>query len=258
MAASAPAILGLAICVQIAITVAGTGIAWAASCPVGHDKLLQTLKASVKPTGGPSNGGLDNNEWAAVVTRDGTICAVAYSGNAVGDQWPASRGIAAEKANTANGVSLDGVAVSTANLYAQSQPGGYLYGTSATNPPNPAVLYAGDPASFGSATDPMMGKALGGVVAFGGGLALYDDKGVVGGLGVSGDTPCADHNVAWRTRKALGLDKVRSGLNHQKNDAILYDIGPNGKSTSGFGHPICGGQEPDIAQQIGAGSGHGG
>jgi uncharacterized protein GlcG (DUF336 family) len=41
-------------------------------------------------------------------------------------------------------------------------------------------------------------------VAFGGGLALYDDNGVIGGLGVSGDTPCADHNVAWRMRDALG------------------------------------------------------
>jgi uncharacterized protein GlcG (DUF336 family) len=31
---------------------------------------------------------------------------------------------------------------------------------------------------------------------FGGGLALYDDQGIVGGLGVSGDSACADHNVA--------------------------------------------------------------
>jgi hypothetical protein len=141
MAIRVPAILAVAICVQLAVAAEATS-ARAASCPVTHDKLLQTLKASVKPTGGPSNGGLDNNEWAAVIARDGMICAIAYSGNAVDDQWPASRAIAAEKANTANGMSLDGVAVSTANLYAQSQPGGYLYGTGATNPANPAVLYA--------------------------------------------------------------------------------------------------------------------
>jgi hypothetical protein len=104
----------------------------------------------------------------------------------------------------------------------------------------------------------MVGKMPGGIIAFGGGLALYDEKGnIVGGLGVSGDTPCADHNVAWRVRHALGLDKVPAGPNHQKNDAIVYDIGPDGKSASGFGHPLCGGQEPDIAQEIGAGSGHG-
>ena len=47
---------------------------------------------------------------------------------------------------------------------------------------------------------------------FGGGLGLYDKKGIVGGLGVSGDTSCADHNVAWRVRKALGLDNVPAGV----------------------------------------------
>lgn len=210
------------------------------------------------PTGGPSNGGLDNNEWAAVVSRDGTVCDIAYSGKEIGNQWLSSRAIAAEKANTANGMSLPGVAISTANLYAAAQPGGYLYGAAASNPPNPAVIYAGDPAAWGSQSDPMVGKMPGGIIAFGGGLALYDEKGnIVGGLGVSGDTPCADHNVAWRVRHALGLDKVPAGPNHQKNDAIVYDIGPDGKSASGFGHPLCGGQEPDIAQEIGAGSGHG-
>ena len=39
---------------------------------------------------------------------------------------------------------------------------------------------------------------------FGGGLALYDAAGtLVGGLGVSGDSSCADHNIAWRTRNTL-------------------------------------------------------
>ena len=50
------------------------------------------------------------------------------------------------------------------------------------------VAFAGDPANFGTATDPMVGKPIGGVVAFGGGLALYDDNGIVGGLGVSGNS----------------------------------------------------------------------
>jgi uncharacterized protein GlcG (DUF336 family) len=234
-------------------------LSWAAGarCPVSYDDLLKALKASVKPTGGPSNGGLDNNEWAAVVARDGTICAIAYSGHAVGDQWPASRAISAEKAFTANGVSLNSLAMSTANLYAQAQPGGYLYGGNTSNPANPALLYNGDPASFGTKSDPLAGKVLGGVIVFGGGLALYDDTGVIGGLGASGDTSCADHNIAWRMRHMLGLDKVPAGPMKQKNDAIIYDIGPNGKSSSGFGHPICGGTEDDIARQIGAGSGNG-
>ncbi len=97
--------------------------AFAAKCPADYETLLKALQSSVKPTGGPSNGGLDNNEWSAIVARDGTVCAVVYSGHAVGDQWPASRAIAAEKAFTANGMSLDNTAISTANSYTQAQPG---------------------------------------------------------------------------------------------------------------------------------------
>jgi uncharacterized protein GlcG (DUF336 family) len=48
----------------------------------------------------------------------------------------------------------------------------------------------------------MVGKQLGGGIVFGGGLALYSDNDVVGGLGVSGDTSCADHNIAWRVLHA--------------------------------------------------------
>jgi hypothetical protein len=129
-----------AICIGFCL--AAPGPANAASCAVDHQKLLATLKANVMPTGGPSNGGLDNNEWAAVVSRDGTVCDIAYSGKEIGNQWLSSRAIAAEKANTANGMSLPGVAISTANLYAAAQPGGYLYGAAASNPPNPAVIYS--------------------------------------------------------------------------------------------------------------------
>lgn len=225
------------------------------ACPVDHDRLLAALKASVKPAGGPGNGGFETNEWAAVVGRDGAVCAVAFSGAAVGDQWPGSRLIAAEKANTANGLSLDAMALSTANLYAGVQPGGPLFGLENTNPPNQAAAYSGNPATFGSASDPLLGKAIGGVVVFGGGLALYDGKHVVGGLGASGDSSCADHNIAWRIRGALGLDKVPAGVSPHAKDAIVYDIDPNGKSPSGWGHPKCAGTEADIAAEIGAGIG---
>ena len=228
------------------------------SCPVSHGQLTAALKESVKPSGGPANGGLDNNEWAAVVNRDGIVCAVTFSGGKPGDQWLASRAIAAEKANTANAVSLKSFALSTANLYAGAQPGGPLYGISTSNPANPEIIYSGAPTEFGSEKDPMVGKAAGGVIVFGGGLALYNGDGVVGGLGVSGDSSCADHNVAWRVRQKLGLDKVPSGANPKGNDGIIYDIGPNGKSASGYGHPGCGGREEEIANQIGSGSGVGG
>lgn len=227
--------------------------AFAANCLVKYEQLKHALKESVKPSGGPSNGGFDNNEWAVVVARDGTICAVAYSGNTVGSQWPASRAIAAAKANTADGLSTAKYAMSTANLYAQVQPGAPLFGAGAANPPNTPILYAGNAATWGTAADPMTGKRFGGSIAFGGGVALYDESGIVGALGVSGDTSCADHNIAWRVRKALHLDKVPGGPSEKNNDAIIYDIGQNGKSTSGFGHPTCGGKEEQVATEIGAG-----
>lgn len=224
-----------------------------ASCPVDHDRLMDILKKSVKASGGPSNGGLDNNEWAAIVNRQGVVCAVAYSGGSADDQWLGSRPIAAEKANTANAFSVKQKAMATANLYAAAQPGGYLFGAALGNPAAPDVIYAGSSQEFGTAQDPMVGKPVGGVIVFGGGLALYDDKGVAGGLGVSGDSSCADHNVAWRVRHFLGLDRVPAGVSPNMKDAIIYDIGPDGKSTSGFGHPKCNGKEDQIAVDLGAG-----
>nr|WP_291976167.1 heme-binding protein [Chelatococcus sp.] len=226
-----------------------------APCPVQHDQLLSALKASVKASGGPVNGGFETHEWAAVVARDGALCAIAFSGPTVDAQWPGSRLIAAEKANTANGLSLAQMALSTANLYSAAQPGGPLFRLELTNPVNVAAAYSGDPTAFGTANDPLVGKPIGGIVVFGGGLALYDDRGIVGGLGVSGDSSCADHNIGWRIRAALGLDKVPAGVNPQRKDAIVYDIDPNGKSASGWGHPKCAGREADIASELGAGVG---
>jgi uncharacterized protein GlcG (DUF336 family) len=229
------------------------GAAQAADCPVTHDQLLAALKQSVKPSGGPGNGGLDNNEWAAVVSRDGAVCAIAYSGSKPDDQWLGSRAIAAEKANTANALSLAKFALSTANLYAGTQPAGPLFGLQTSNPPVVDLLYAGDPTSYGTASDPFVGKHVGGVIVFGGGLALYNERDVVGGLGASGDTSCADHNIAWRIRQKLGLDKVPGGPAPDHNDAIIYDLTPDKSSVSGFGHPLCAGSEAQIAVGMHAG-----
>jgi uncharacterized protein GlcG (DUF336 family) len=219
---------------------------------VDYAKLLQALKSSIKPTGGPSNGGLDNHMWAALVDRSGVVQAVCYSGPELGDQWPGSRAIAIEKANTANALSLPSFAFSTANLYAGAQPGGFLYGILETNPVDTASMYGGDSTNYGSVGDPMVGKKASGVVVFGGGLALYDGGTIVGALGVSGDTSPGDHNVAWRIRKVLGLDKVPAGITSDNNDAIIFDFGLLGKSSSGYGHPVSGLKEEDIAKEIGA------
>ncbi len=68
---------------------------------------------------------LNNQMWGAVVSDDGTVCAVAFTGDDnLQSQWLASRVISAQKANTANSLSLGnnsgganaGLALSTANL----------------------------------------------------------------------------------------------------------------------------------------------
>jgi hypothetical protein len=208
-----------------------------------YAKLKSALVDAVRQGSG-ANSGLGNQEWAAVANRDGIICAVVFSGPNRFAQWPGSRIIAATKANTANALSHNNYALSTANLWAAAQPGGSLY--SLPMPPNPAVVQSGDPELYGQQNDPMVGKAPGGVIVFGGGLALYDAKGeLVGGLGVSGDTSCADHVVAWRVRHALKLDAVPMGPAPGPSDNMILDVN-NGVSGSGFGHPTCiGGQPPD-------------
>lgn len=217
-----------------------------------HDALAKALQEAVKPSGGPSNGGIDLNMWGSIVDVDGTVCAVAFTGKAFTDQWLGSRVISAQKANTANAFSLDGLALSTANLYSPTQPGGSLFGLQESNPVDMAAAYAGKADRFGTAKDPMVGKRIGGVNVFGGGLALYSDK-KIGALGVSGDSSCADHNIAWRVRKALGLDKVPAGVSPNKDDGVIYDI-VDGASKGGFGQPACGGKEAEVAGEIGAGT----
>ena len=214
-----------------------------------YNSLKNALTAAVKQGSG-ANSGLGNQEWAAVVNRDGIVCAVVFSGPNRGAQWPGSRVIAAEKASTANAFSTNNFALATGNVYAGAQPGGPLYGI--IGPPNPAVAFAGDPQQFGQQTDPMIGKAIGGVIVFGGGLALYNPKGeLVGGLGVSGDTACADHVVAWKTRRALKLDTVPMGVAQGPSDNLILDF-QNGVSPSGYGHPSCKGGQPadDIIKNL--------
>ena len=217
-----------------------------------HAALTAALNAAVgDPPGG--NGGLSNEMWATVVNRDGVVCAVTFTGADRDDQWPGSRVISAQKANTANAFSLAGFALSTANIYSAVQPGGSLFGLQESNPVNVAVAYAGDVNLYGTATDPMGGGKIGGVNVFGGGLALYTSAGVlVGAIGVSGDTSCTDHIVAWKTRHGLNLDSVPNGV-AGGTDNIIFDIrGGNGNfsSKSGFGHPECGFGETPIAQAL--------
>jgi uncharacterized protein GlcG (DUF336 family) len=208
-----------------------------------RDQLRTAVQAVVKE-GQRGNGGMGNQEWAVLVNRDGIACAVVFSGTNRSQEWPGSRMIAAEKANTANSLSGPDFALSTANVFYPSQPGQSLYGLISTAPPNPNSAF-GPPATFGTPDDPMIGKAVGGLVVFGGGLALYSGKGqILGGLGLSGDTSCADHVIAWKVRHQLKLDAVPMGVSPDHNDNMIQDIQPDGSSPSGFGHPQCKGGNP--------------
>lgn len=203
---------------------------------------LKTELTAVIRQGAGANGGLGNQEWAALVNRDGIICAITFSGPNRGAQWPGSRTIAAIKASTANAFSTSNFALSTGNLYAGAQPGGSLY--SIVMPPDHDVVNSGDPQAYGQQNDPMIGKAPGGVIVFGGGLALYNEKGeLIGGLGISGDTSCTDHVVAWKLRRALKLGTVPMGVAPGPSDNLILDI-QNGVSSSGYGHPSCKGGQP--------------
>lgn len=185
------------------------------------------------------NGGLGNEMWLSVVNRDGVVCGVARSGGK-GEQWPGSRVISAQKANTANAFSLPGtvsngagIALSTANLWAAVQPGGSLFGLQHSNPVDTKVAYRGNGFIWGTSKDPLVGKKVGGVNVFGGGLAIYDSYGkLLGAIGVSGDTSCTDHIVAWRVRGKLGLDNIPGGVGNPGDNIIL-------DTSNGFGHPEC-------------------
>src|SRR5271165_3133406 len=123
------------------------------------------LKAALIAATATETSGLNNQMWGTIVDRDGIVCAVAFTGVNRGAQWPGSRVISAQKANTANAFSLDstsnsegsgqpsGLALSTANLYSAVQPGGSLYGLQASNPVDTGVAYGGPSPQQGTAQD---------------------------------------------------------------------------------------------------------
>jgi len=211
-----------------------------------HSQLQATLKTVVAE----ENGGFGFNMWATIVDRDGVVKAVVFSGNDRGDQWPGSRVIAAQKANTANAFSLPGFALSTANLFTATQPGGSLFGLQFSNPVNTDVAYQGSSKDIGTEKDPMVGHKIGGVNVFGGGLPLYDPDGkLVGAIGVSGDSSCADHNISWKVRHKLNLDNVPAGVSPTKDDNIVNDI-TDGVSADGWGHPETTEKATEIAKEL--------
>jgi uncharacterized protein GlcG (DUF336 family) len=185
-------------------------------------KLLQQAPAQNGDAGGLNHG---KAMWGAIVDRNGYLCALAVSSEDMAVTWPGSRGIAIAKASTSNGFSSDTAPMSTARLYTLSQPGHSLWSVANGNPLNPLCAGSADDVTTG------IGRVCGGTIAFGGGVPLYKGQTRVGGLGVSGDTSCADHEIAKRVRQAAGLSP--GGL---PSDDIVYTTA-DGPSV--FAHPLC-------------------
>jgi uncharacterized protein GlcG (DUF336 family) len=226
------------------LLVSGNGV-WAQAPLLPHQEFCSLPQAVVNTVLGQlssvvnlNNGGLftPNRMWAAVVDRKGVLCGVSSSDP---DAWPGSRAIAIAKAFTANAFSNSKLALSTANLYGPTQPGGSLYGLNNSNPFN----------SLFDAQDTGVGFVAGGIITFGGGVALYNNGQVIGGLGVSGDTSCADHAIAFRMRAQAHFNVTPS------SDNISYykGAGPGGVITSPdqvdpsqFKQPHCLGASTDV------------
>jgi uncharacterized protein GlcG (DUF336 family) len=193
--------------------------------PSAHD--LQEYLRRAPAEGGDAGGIFAGKlEWAAIVNRQGEICAAAAATEDPASAWPAGQATAKAKAYTANAFSTDAQPMSTARLYTLALDGHSMRGMAEPSPFNPECLETPDNAGR---TD---GRICGGLVALGGGVPLYKGKIRIGGLGVSGDTACADHEIAKRIRHIAQLDPERGPL----VDDITYAIvdGP-----SIFTHPLC-------------------
>jgi uncharacterized protein GlcG (DUF336 family) len=189
------------------------------------DDLKQWLRDA--PSQGEAGGLMSGRmEWAAVVNRQGAVCATAVATDDPASAWPGSQAIAKAKAYTANAYSTDTSPLSTARLYTLTQPGHSLWGVAQPNPFNPACLVA---PNDHEKTD---GQICGGSIAFAGGVPLYRNKTRVGGLGLSGDTACADHEIAKRIRHLANLDPEKG----QFVDDITFS---SADGPSVFTHPLC-------------------
>jgi uncharacterized protein GlcG (DUF336 family) len=192
---------------------------------------LQLRAAMLTAAAIPNAGGLFQGArmWGAVVNRDGELCSFITSTADPTQVWPGSQAIAKAKAFTANAFSLDSLALSTARLYTFVQPGHSLFSLGQSNLWNPQYTAAPDEKSGPKAGEK---NIAGGLITFGGGVPLYKNGKIVGGLGISGDTSCTDHEIAKRSRTALGLNPPGGPL----EDDIRY-TSVDGATV--FAHPQC-------------------
>jgi uncharacterized protein GlcG (DUF336 family) len=191
------------------------------------DRALKGFLAAAPATGGQAGGLFDGQRmWGAIVNRDGEICSYATSTADPTQVWPGSQAIAKAKAYTANAFSLDDLALSTARLYTFTQPGHSLWSLGQSNLFDASKLLP--PGGGGDRH-----QIVGGLIFFGGGVPLYNEAGkIIGGLGISGDTSCTDHEIAKRVRDLADLNPPGGSA----VDDITYSV-PDGPSV--FTHPKC-------------------
>src|SRR2546423_8506473 len=106
----------------------------------GVDDLKKWLRQA--PGEGGEAGGLFSGkmEWAALVNRQGEICATAVATDEPTSAWPGSQAIAKAKAYTANAFSTGSPPRPSARLSTPTQPGHSLWGVAQPNAFNPECL----------------------------------------------------------------------------------------------------------------------
>lgn len=220
----------LAVVALAAVSVLAAGAANAKCSDISRTQLQNAINTAVDA----GSDGFGLPMWMTFVDETGMVCEVVTSGTpgalASRTEWLGSRVISAQKANTANAFSLNGVSISTGALYAAVQPGGSLFGLQESNPVDAQAAYRGNPNNYGTANDPMKFSRVGGVNVFGGGIAVYKNGEKIGALGVSGDTSCTDHAVVWKAREALGLSATPGGFEKLSLTSTFAALGD---------HPDC-------------------
>jgi hypothetical protein len=199
----------------------------------GSDRKLLSRRAD--RTAGEPNGA-EYHVWGSVINRAGRVCAVAYTGPSLDQQFPYGRIQSMKRANTANSLSLPSRAmpshVADRHNFIESQlatlgdgtannlpvsPGRadnawYGFSHDRFNPGNIDVQFQGAVSNYGEACgqtrqDPMCMQKPGGMDFSAGGLPLYDQNAVLrGAIGVAGDNDCTSHAIAWKARQQLNMD----------------------------------------------------
>lgn len=221
----------LGIAAAIAAAVGGVTFSSRASASAGdfpNETQLRAYLVQAPDTGGDAGGLFHGRRmWGSIVDRSGVIQVTTTSLADASQVWPGSQAIAQAKAYTANAFSLDTLPLSTARLYTFTQPGHSLNSLGQSNPFNPQALAT----PFGQRNNGDH-QVTGGMIFFGGGVPLYKNGKVVGGLGISGDTSACDHEIAKRVRHLMNMDPPGGML----ADDIVY-TSVDGPSV--FAHPLA-------------------